>query len=281
MTGFGRAEAVYEGKKVLVEIKSLNSKSMDLSMRVAMRYKEKEYELRKLITDRIIRGKVDCFVQMESLDESGEVRLCENLIQSYMEELKKLASDGPEFEYLKMAVRMPDAVSTKTQELDGKEWDFLQDLTSQALDSFVEFREKEGATLSKELLQSLSTIRQLLSEVTPYENERLVAVKERYQNTLKEFENVDQTRFYQELAYYTEKLDISEEKVRLEQHLNYYEEVLQKEKQNGKKLGFIAQEMGREINTLGSKANHAEIQQLVVRMKDDLEKIKEQTLNVL
>ncbi len=281
MTGFGRVEGVYQGKKVIVEIKSLNSKTMDLNMRVPVRYKEKEYDIRKILADRIVRGKVDCFINTEALEDQPEVKLAEGLITAYMTALKKIAGDGPEFEYLKMAVRMPDAVSAKTDSLQEEEWEFLVDLIHKAIDKFSEFRTQEGANLSIELLQSVDRIHQLLKEVEPYEAERLETVKERYQNSLKEFEKLDETRFYQEMAYYTEKLDISEEKVRLLQHLSYYKQVANEESLNGKKLGFIAQEMGREINTLGSKANHAAIQKLVVQMKDDLEKIKEQTLNVL
>ncbi len=281
MTGFGRAEGVFEGKKVTVEIKSLNSKSMDLSMRVPMRYKEKEFDIRKILNDQIIRGKVDCYINSETLEERGDVRLSKSLLVAYMQELKSVASDGPDFEYLKMAVRMPEVISSKSEDLTPQEWLFLQQILSEALAAFQSFRAEEGRILGEELKSNINYIKQFLAQVEPFESVRLEAVKQRYQATLKEFENVDQTRFYQELAYYTEKLDVAEEKVRLAQHLTYYVEVLEKEQYNGKKLGFIAQEIGREINTLGSKANHAEIQKLVVKMKDHLEKIKEQTLNVL
>ncbi len=281
MTGFGRAEGIFEGKKVTVEIKSLNSKGMDLSMRVPMRYKEKEFEIRKVLNDQIMRGKVDCYINSETLEDHHEVRLSKTLLESYMQELKSVASDGPDFEYLKMAIRMPEVISSKSEELTEEEWEFLQNVLQEALSTFQAFRAEEGRILGEELKSNLKFIQQYLGEVEPFESERMDAVKQRYETTLKEFETVDQTRFYQELAYYTEKLDIAEEKVRLAQHLTYYEEVLETENQNGKKLGFIAQEMGREINTLGSKANHAQIQKLVVKMKDHLEKIKEQTLNVL
>jgi len=281
MTGFGRSENVFEGKKISVEIKSLNSKSFDLNIRVPLRFKEKEFEIRKMLNDSIIRGKVDCFINCETLDENSDVKINKELIKSYMNELKDCANDGPEFEYLKMAVRLPDAISSKPDQLDDNEWIFLVGLVNEALEKFNNFRKTEGAILQSELLKNLGNISKNLSEVIPYEQVRMDAVQERYRKTLQEFENVDETRFYQEMAYYTEKLDISEEKVRLAQHLNYYEEVAKNENLNGKKLGFISQEIGREINTLGSKANHSEIQKLVVMMKDDLEKIKEQTLNVL
>ncbi|WP_419488046.1 YicC family protein [Chryseobacterium bernardetii] len=281
MTGFGRAEDVFEGKKITIDIKSLNSKSFDLNIKIPLRYKEKEFEIRKILNDRIIRGKVDCYVNIENLEESNDVKINKGLIDSYINELKNIASDGPDFEYLKMAVRLPDAITSRPDELTEGEWDALAKIVNAAIDRFEEFRKTEGSNLHEELNRNIQNIDKYLSEVIPFEEERIVSVKERYQKTLKEFENVDETRFYQEMAYFTEKLDISEEKVRLAQHLKYYKEVMDNESFNGKKLGFISQEIGREINTLGSKANHAEIQKLVVKMKDDLEKIKEQTLNVL
>jgi uncharacterized protein (TIGR00255 family) len=281
MTGFGRSEGVFEGKKITVDIKSLNSKSFDLNIKMPLRYKEKEFEIRKMLNDRIMRGKVDCYITMENMNSSGDTAVNVELVNSYMAELKNMASDGPDFEYLKMAIRMPDAISAKTDEIHENEWVLLIQLLEEALLKFENFRKTEGDILHEELKRNIHNIETYLSMVVPYEGVRLEAVRERYQNTLKEFGNIDETRFYQELAYYTEKLDISEEKVRLVQHLKYYTEVMKNENLNGKKLGFISQEMGREINTLGSKANHAEIQKLVVMMKDDLEKIKEQTLNVL
>ena len=281
MTGFGRSEGVFEGKKITVDLKSLNSKSFDLNIKIPFRYKEKEYELRKLLNDRVQRGKVDCYVNLESLSEVSETTVNEALVKSYMEELKKIAADGPEFEYLKMAVRMPDAIASKFEDLTEEEWSFLLKLVEEALENFGNFRQTEGKILQDELTRNINNIENYLSQVEPYEEVRMDAVKERYRKSLSEFEQLDETRFYQEMAYYTEKLDIAEEKVRLAQHLKYYKEVMQQEKFNGKKLGFISQEIGREINTLGSKASHAEIQKLVVMMKDDLEKVKEQTLNVL
>lgn len=281
MTGFGRAENVFEGKKITIDIKSLNSKSFDLNIKIPLRYKEKEFEIRKILNDRIIRGKVDCYINLENLEESNDVKINKSLIDSYINELRTIASDGPDFEYLKMAVRLPDAITSRPDELSEGEWEALSKIVIAAIDRFEEFRKTEGKILHEELERNIQNIDKNLSEVIPFEEERIIAVKERYQKSLKEFENIDETRFYQEMAYFTEKLDISEEKVRLSQHLKYYKEVMENEDFNGKKLGFISQEIGREINTLGSKANHAEIQKLVVMMKDDLEKIKEQTLNVL
>ena len=281
MTGFGRAEGIFEGKKISIELKSLNSKSFDLNLRIPLRYKEKEFEVRKLLNDTILRGKVDCYINCETIDDCNDVKINQDIVKAYMNQLREISPNAEEFEYLKMAIRMPEAINGKPSELNEEEWKSLENLIKEALAKFVDFRKTEGAILHEELAKNLKNIEENLLKVIPYEDERMVAVKERYQNTLKEFENVDETRFYQELAYYTEKLDISEEKVRLTQHLKYYLEVMQNETFNGKKLGFISQEIGREINTLGSKANHHEIQKLVVMMKDDLEKIKEQTLNVL
>ena len=281
MTGFGRAEGIFEGKKISIELKSLNSKSFDLNLRIPLRYKEKEFEVRKLLNDTILRGKVDCYINCETIDDCNDVKINQDIVKAYMNQLREISPYAEEFEYLKMAIRMPEAINGKPAELNEEEWKSLENLIKEALAKFVDFRKTEGAILHEELAKNLKNIEENLLKVIPYEDDRMIAVKERYQNTLKEFENVDETRFYQELAYYTEKLDISEEKVRLTQHLKYYLEVMQNETFNGKKLGFISQEIGREINTLGSKANHHEIQKLVVMMKDDLEKIKEQTLNVL
>ena len=251
MTGFGRAEGIFEGKKISIELKSLNSKSFDLNLRIPLRYKEKEFEVRKLLNDTILRGKVDCYINCETIDDCNDVKINQDIVKAYMNQLREISPNAEEFEYLKMAIRMPEAINGKPAELNEEEWKSLENLIKEALAKFVDFRKTEGAILHEELAKNLKNIEENLLKVIPYEDERMVAVKERYQNTLKEFENVDETRFYQELAYYTEKLDISEEKVRLTQHLKYYLEVMQNETFNGKKLGFISQEIGREINTLG------------------------------
>lgn len=281
MTGFGRAEGIFEGKKITIELKSLNSKSFDLNLRIPLRYKEKEFEVRKLLNDTILRGKVDCYINCETLDDCNDVKINQDIVKAYINQLREISPNAEEFEYLKMAIRMPEAINGKPADLIDAEWNLLESLVKEALLKFIDFRKTEGSILQEELKKNLKNIEENLAKVIPFEEERMIAVKERYQNTLKEFESVDETRFYQEMAYFTEKLDISEEKVRLAQHLKYYDEVMKNEDFNGKKLGFISQEIGREINTLGSKANHHEIQKLVVMMKDDLEKIKEQTLNVL
>ena len=281
MTGFGRAETVYKGKKITVDIKSLNSKNFDLNVKVPLRYKEKEFDIRKLLNDKILRGKVDCYINCESLEENNDVKINQDVVKNYMTQLREVGSDAPEFELLKMAVRMPDILSTKSSELEDDEWKALLEVVQESVDRFIEFRQTEGNQLAEEIEKIVQNIEYNLSEVAQYEEERIQPIKDRYISALKNFENVDETRYYQEMVYFVEKLDISEEKVRLSQHIKYYLEVMKNEDFNGKKLGFIAQEMGREINTLGSKANHSEIQKLVVEMKDDLEKIKEQTLNVL
>lgn len=281
MTGFGRAETVYEGKKITVDIKSLNSKNFDLNVKTPLRYKEKEFDIRKLLNDKILRGKVDCYINCESLEDSNDVKINQDIVKNYIEQLRAVASDAPEFEYLKMAVRMPDVLSTKNSELEEDEWKALLAVVQDSVSKFIEFRQTEGNNLAEEIEKIVQNIENNLNLVAQYEEERIQPIKDRYQTALKNFENIDETRYYQEMVYFVEKLDISEEKVRLSQHIKYYLEVMRNEDFNGKKLGFIAQEMGREINTLGSKANHSEIQKLVVEMKDDLEKIKEQTLNVL
>lgn len=281
MTGFGRAETVYKGKKITVDIKSLNSKNFDLNVKVPLRYKEKEFDIRKLLNDKILRGKVDCYISCESLEENNDVKINQDVVKNYMTQLREVGSDAPEFELLKMAVRMPDVLSTKSSELEDDEWKALLEVVQESVDRFIEFRQTEGSQLAEEIEKIVQNIEYNLSEVAQFEEERIQPIKDRYISALKNFENVDETRYYQEMVYFVEKLDISEEKVRLSQHIKYYLEVMRNEDFNGKKLGFIAQEMGREINTLGSKANHSEIQKLVVEMKDDLEKIKEQTLNVL
>lgn len=281
MTGFGRSEGIYDGKKITVEIKSLNSKTFDLNTRIPLRYKEKEFDIRKKLNENLLRGKVECFIGCEIISEQGEVKINQPLIKAYMNALKECADDGPDFEYLKMAVRFPDAISAKPDELTEEEGVFLMNLVHEAVEKIIGFRKIEGEVLRDDFIKCVDVIRKHLTAVEPYEAERMVNIKEKYLQALQEYDKVDETRFYQEMAYLAEKLDISEEKVRLAQHLDYFHEVMQEKQGNGKKLGFIAQEMGREINTLGSKANHAEIQKLVVKMKDELERIKEQTLNVL
>ncbi|AQY22374.1 YicC/YloC family endoribonuclease [Riemerella anatipestifer] len=282
MTGFGRAEGTFENKKISIDIKSVNSKGLDISLRMPSIYRGKEFLIKKIISETILRGKVDCCISIESLVQESQLVLNKEIIQNYITQFKEIVSeDTPDFELLKMVMRLPDATTYNTEEISDEEWVFIEQLLLEAINNFTEFRKTEGQSLQEELQKNITNIGLNLEKVTPFEAERLVGIKEKYQKALQDFENVDETRFYQEMAYYTEKLDVSEEKVRLAQHLKYYQDTMLQDEFNGKKLGFIAQEIGREINTLGSKANHAEIQKLVVLMKDDLEKIKEQTLNVL
>lgn len=282
MTGFGRAEGTFENKKISIDIKSVNSKGLDISLRMPSIYREKEFLAKKIISEMVLRGKVDCCINVESLVKESQLVLNKEIIQNYIAQFKEVVSeDTPDFELLKMVMRLPDATTYNAEEMSEEEWSFIEQLLLEAINNFTEFRKTEGLSLQEELQKNIINIGLNLEKVTPFEAERLVSIKEKYQKALQDFENVDETRFYQEMAYYTEKLDVSEEKVRLAQHLKYYQDTMLQDEFNGKKLGFIAQEIGREINTLGSKANHAEIQKLVVLMKDDLEKIKEQTLNVL
>ena len=281
MTGFGRSEGFFDGKKITIDLKSLNSKTFDLNIKIPHRYKEKEFEIRKLLNDSLMRGKIDCYINIEHTETRNNIIINNDIVQSYMQQLKEISPESSEIEFLKIAMRLPESTTAKTDDLNDEEWNYVNELLKDALQKFNDFRSVEGTILHEELQRNIENIEKNLDNVSEYEDIRLDAVKEKYRNTLKEFDTIDETRFYQEMAYYTEKLDIVEEKVRLAQHLKYYKEVMETETLNGKKLGFISQEIGREINTLGSKANHAEIQKLVVMMKDDLEKIKEQTLNVL
>ena len=238
MTGFGRAETVYKGKKITVDIKSLNSKNFDLNVKVPLRYKEKEFDIRKLLNDKILRGKVDCYISCESLEDSNEVTINQDIVKNYIEQLRSVASDAPEFEYLKMAVRMPDVLSTKSSELEDDEWKALLEVVQESVDRFIEFRQTEGNQLAEEIEKIVQNIEYNLSEVAQYEEERIQPIKDRYISALKNFENVDETRYYQEMVYFVEKLDISEEKVRLSQHIKYYLEVMKNEDFNGKAEKF-------------------------------------------
>jgi uncharacterized protein (TIGR00255 family) len=285
MTGFGRATAETSDKKITIELRSLNSKQLDLNLRLPGRYREKEGEIRKLISSVVERGKVDLSIQLESTGVERSHFLNKDLILTYYSEVKLIAdSVGDKSDLMPSVLRFPEVFKTDNQELNEEEWATIQGLLKTASDNFTSFRREEGKSLSNELLLRKNNILKLLVEVERYESERIKSVRERIQKALDEAvgsENVDQNRLEQELIYYVEKLDVTEEKVRLKKHCEYFEETIHQEDNAGRKLGFICQEMGREINTLGSKANHAAIQQIVVQMKDDLEKIKEQVLNVL
>lgn len=282
MTGFGKAWVQLPLKKITVEIKSLNSKNLDLSVRLPQPYKEKELEIRNLIAQKLERGKVECSVYIEVTGEETSATINAPIVKAYIAQMKNILPDADATELMKMAVRMPDALKVERCELDEQEWQEIEKVLQQAIVNINDFRKQEGEKLGNDFNQRINSIKMFMQEVASYENERITNVKERLQQNLKELEVVvDETRYAQEIIYYIEKLDINEEKVRLTNHLDYFLETMQTAENSGRKLGFIAQEMGREINTMGSKSNHAEMQKLVVKMKDELEKIKEQVLNIL
>lgn len=282
MTGFGRAQADLGGKKVTVEIKSLNGKQMDLSTRIPSYYREKELEIRSYVTSRLVRGKVDFLLYTEASDADNSHDINAATVQSYMKQLQQIEPSVTPAESLALAMRLPDVFKAEREELSDREWDAVMKVIAEAADALVAHREEEGAVLERELTSYIGNIRSLSAQVETFEKSRIEQVKERLRKNLVEADvKVDENRFEQEIIFYLEKLDITEEKVRLGLHLDYFLKTMASEEDCGKKLGFIAQEIGREINTTGSKSNHADMQKLVVRMKDDLEKIKEQTLNVL
>lgn len=281
MTGFGKASLQLPTKKITVEIKSLNSKGLDLSVRMPSAFREMELGLRNQIAQKLERGKIDFSLFIEITGEETSSKVNVPIVKAYISQLKEVV-DGDATELLKMAVRMPDAMKTEREDIDEGDWAQIQSVIADALDNIHNFRVTEGVALEKEFLVRISNILSLMNETVALDGERIQNVKDRLHNAIEELKlTVDENRFEQELIYYLEKMDITEEKVRLENHLNYFIETLAGTEANGRKLGFITQEMGREINTMGSKSNHAKMQKLVVQMKDELEKIKEQVLNVL
>ena len=282
MTGFGKSLLQLADKKIIIEIKSLNSKAIDLNTRIAQAYKEKELTLRKLISDTLERGKIDFTLTVENTSASSTSTLNAPVVRGYIEQMRAISPNGPDVEFLKMAVRMPDSLTTPVQEVDEREFAQIEEQLVLALKQLQAFRSSEGAILQKDFELRIRNIQQLLTQVEALDTERLAAIRSRMERAVEEIrDRVDENRFEQELIFYLEKLDITEEKVRLANHLNYFLTTLEEPQSNGRKLGFIAQEIGREINTLGSKANHAQMQQIVVLMKNELEKIKEQVLNIL
>lgn len=282
MTGFGKASLQLPTKKITVEIKSLNSKGLDLNTRMPSVFREMELGLRNQISQHLERGKVDFSLYVEVTGEETTSKINVPIVKGYMNQMKAVIPTADETELLKMAVRMPDALKTERDEIDATEWKQIQAVINEALENIVNFRKDEGASLEKEFQLRIANIHNLMNEAVSYDAERVETVKTRLRTALEELKiNVDENRFEQELIFYLEKYDITEEKVRLGNHLNYFLETLNGTEANGRKLGFITQEMGREINTMGSKSNHTEMQKLVVMMKDELEKIKEQVLNVL
>ena len=282
MTGFGKASLQLPTKKITVEIKSLNSKGLDLNTRMPSVFREMELGLRNQISQRLERGKVDFSLYVEVTGEETTSKINVPIVKGYINQMKAVIPNADETELMKMAVRMPDALKTERDEIDENEWKQIQTVIDEALENITNFRKDEGASLEKEFQLRISNINNLMNEAVSYDAERVETVKTRLRTALDELKvNVDENRFEQELIFYLEKYDITEEKVRLGNHLNYFLETLNGTEANGRKLGFITQEMGREINTMGSKSNHSEMQKLVVMMKDELEKIKEQVLNVL
>jgi uncharacterized protein (TIGR00255 family) len=282
MTGFGKANLQLNNKKVTVEIKSLNSKGFDLNTRIPAIYREKELPLRNQIALKLERGKIDFAIYIENNIVENNHKMNVSTVLNYMNQLKTLASNTSETELLQMALTMPEVFKTDRDELDETEWQQIEATIQDAIAHIVDFRQSEGKSLEKEFRLRIENIRNFMNEILALDAERIQAVKERLQTAIEELKvAVDANRYEQELIYYLEKLDITEEKVRLTNHLDYFLETIEASEANGRKLGFITQEMGREINTMGSKANHAKMQKLVVMMKDELEKIKEQVLNVL
>lgn len=282
MTGFGKATLQLPSKKITVEVKSLNSKGLDLNVRMPSLYREMELGLRNQIALKLERGKVDFSIFIESTAEQTSTKVNVPIVKAYINQLREVYANADETELMKMAVRMPDTMKIEREEIDENDWIQIQTVIEEALQNILNFRKDEGQSLENEFQLRIGNIRQYMNEALALDPERVQAIKDRLQTAIAELKvNVDENRFEQELIYYLEKLDITEEKVRLTNHLDYFLETINGTEANGRKLGFITQEMGREINTMGSKSNHAQMQKLVVQMKDELEKIKEQVLNVL
>ncbi len=287
MTGYGKAVVAYKDKKIHVEIKSLNSKQLDLNTRIAPLYREKEMEMRQMVAEALIRGKVDMSVWIEKDTAVDATPINAALVENYYQQIRAIADKTgipvPE-DWFYTLLRMPDVLTkTDVEELEDEEWTAAKGAVGEALGNLVSFRQQEGAPLQKKFTEKIDNIAQLLADIEPYEKSRVEKIKARIIDGLQQIPGVeyDKNRMEQELIYYIEKLDISEEKQRLTNHLKYFRDTMDEPAGQGKKLGFIAQEMGREINTTGSKSNQAEMQNIVVKMKDELEQIKEQVLNAL
>lgn len=287
MTGYGKSVVTYNGKKINVEVKSLNSKALDLSTRIAPLYREKEMEIRQIITTKLLRGKVDFAIWIDKDASVDAAPINTALVANYYQQINDIAAKTGipvPADWFTLLLRMPDVTTrTETECLTDEEWAVARAAVEEAVDKLVDFRKQEGAALQKKFTEKIDNIEQLLHSIEPWEKARVEKIRARIVDGLKSIPDVeyDKNRLEQELIYYIEKLDISEEKQRLANHLKYFRETLQEACGQGKKLGFIAQEMGREINTTGSKSNQAEMQNIVVKMKDELEQIKEQVLNAL
>jgi uncharacterized protein (TIGR00255 family) len=288
MTGFGKATREYQQKKIIVEVKSLNSKQSDINIKVPAQFREKELALKNEINQKLNRGKIDLTVWLDGSENGKNIQLNEGLIMDYYAQLEKICHkmgrsiDNEQL--MQIIMRLPDVLKTESQTVDEDEWAIIVLTAQEALNQLDEFRVQEGKVLEQDFIKRIEIIGQLLLEIKPFEDERVQKIRERINQNLKETietNQVDQNRLEQEIILYIEKLDITEEKVRLKNHCSYFLDTMKDEEMAGKKLGFIAQEIGREINTIGSKANHVEIQKIVVQMKDELEKIKEQLLNIL
>ena len=282
MTGFGKATMQLESKKINVEIKSLNSKGLDLNTRMPQAYREMEVAVRNELSTKLQRGKIDMAIFIESTAEQTSNHVNIPIVKEYIAQLRKIDPGANEVELLKMAIRMPDAMKVDREEMDDDDWASIDKTIRNAINNILEFRQAEGKSLENEFQIRIANIRQFMDAAVAHDADRIAAIRERLHSAISALKtDVDENRFEQELIYYLEKLDITEEKVRLSNHLDYFIETMNASEANGRKLGFITQEIGREINTMGSKSNHAPMQKLVVMMKDELEKIKEQVLNVL
>lgn len=287
MTGYGKHVEDINNKKVTIEIKSLNSKNLDLNVRIPSFYREKELELRTLIGNKLTRGKIDFSIYVDIPAETKKQNINKEVVTSYFNDLTSISEElnlSMQPQLFELAMKLPDVLSSPKEELDPKEWEEILKIVETAVLNFQEFRNQEGAVLEQEFNLRINNILNLLKQVEPFENERVDYIRNKMTSALEEkLSNIsiDNNRLEQELIYFIEKLDITEEKVRLKGHCDYFLNVIKEEENQGKKLGFIGQEIGREINTLGSKANHQEMQKIVVQMKDELEKLKEQILNTL
>lgn len=284
MTGYGKSTTQLPEKKITIEIKALNSKQLDLNVRMPSIYKEKEIGIRKQLGEKLVRGKIDFSFYSELTGVEKSQTINKEIARAYIDELKEITPTDNEIELLQIAMRMPDTTVSSRDEIDEQEWLLIQNTIDEAINHTIQFRIDEGKSIEIDFKERIGIIEALLEEVKQYENERVENLKTRIKERLDEVvgkANVDENRLEQELIFYIEKLDINEEKVRLKNHLSYFIEQLEVAESNGKKLGFITQEIGREINTLGSKSNHTEMQKIVIQMKDELEKIKEQILNSL
>ena len=281
MTGFGKSEVAIEGIRYAIDIKSLNSKNIDLNVRLPHWLRSNELEIRKIISENLTRGKIDVFINTEVLDENSSVNLNTDLIQKYIAQMGKISPELSVESRFQVAMHLPDVTKAEDNEFSDAHWKDFEKALLIALEKINEFRLDEGKVLEEEFVLRINNILNLLAKIPEYEEDRILRLKERIHKSLDELQEVDKDRFEQELIFYLEKLDITEEKVRLKNHCEYFLETMNSTESNGKKLNFITQEIGREINTLGSKSNHAEMQKHVVEMKDELEKVKEQMLNVL